>query len=529
MQLFRDLKIGMRLGLGFAVLIGMLVIVSTLGIIRLHAVDDDIDVILHNRYHKVVLAHEIENQVNRKLRARRTVLIASEPALVASELAKADDATAAIFKAVEELKATVRSDQGKAAMAAMQEARANFLKYDRELEALIRAGKLDEARAYLIKDILPAQAPFLAAIEAFAKSQADSMEAFGKEADEMATSAITEMLWLTVTATVLAALLAYALSRSITQPIHRAVQLAETVASGDLSSSVHIESADETGQLLRALQSMQGSLVQVVGAVRVGSESVSSASAQIEVGNHDLSGRTEQQASALEQAAASMEELSSTVRMNADNSLHANTLALNASSVATRGGAVVGQVVDTMKGINDSSKKISDIISVIDGIAFQTNILALNAAVEAARAGEQGRGFAVVASEVRSLASRSALAAKEIKALIGDSVERVSQGTALVDQAGSTMSEVVQAIQKVTEIMGEISTASSEQAQGMSQMGEAVVHMDQATQQNAALVEEMAAAASSLKNQAASLVQSVAVFKLGHGGTASTAQIALAR
>ncbi|MHB8949426.1 MAG: methyl-accepting chemotaxis protein, partial [Rhodoferax sp.] len=263
------------------------------------------------------------------------------------------------------------------------------------------------------------------------------------------------------------------------------------IAQGDLASN--IVNVGNPDSLMGVMLQMQASLTQVVGTVRQGSEGVATASAEIAQGNHDLSARTEQQASALEETAASMEELSSTVKQNADNAKQANQLAQSASSVAIRGGEVVGQVVETMKGINDASRKISDIISVIDGIAFQTNILALNAAVEAARAGEQGRGFAVVASEVRSLAGRSADAAKEIKTLINTSVERVAQGTALVDQAGVTMTEVVSSIKRVTDLMGEISAASNEQSQGVSQVGEAVTQMDQVTQQNAALVEEMAA------------------------------------
>ena len=302
------------------------------------------------------------------------------------------------------------------------------------------------------------------------------------------------------------------LSQLGAEPIE-ATRLAQSVAAGDLTTHIAIRSGD-THSMMAQLLYMQQSLTRIVGKVRQGSEGVAIASAEIAQGNNDLSARTESQASALEQTAASMEQLGSTVKQNAESASQANQLAMNASTVAVRGGDVVGQVVDTMKGINESSHRISAIISVIDGIAFQTNILALNAAVEAARAGEQGRGFAVVATEVRSLAGRSAEAAKEIKSLISASVERVEHGTVLVDQAGATMSEVVTSIKRVTDIMAEITAASNEQSLGVAQVGEAVSQMDQATQQNAALVEEMAAAASSLKSLAEDLVQTVSVFKL---------------
>ena len=304
------------------------------------------------------------------------------------------------------------------------------------------------------------------------------------------------------------------LSRQIVQPLEAAAEFADQVAHGDLTHVIHVRGNDEVGDLMRSLRAMQENLVRLVAGVRQGSQSVANASGEISSGNHDLSMRTEQQASALEETASSMEELDSTVSNSADNARQANQLAAQASKVAVLGGEVVGQVVETMRGINASSRKTSDIISVIDGIAFQTNILALNAAVEAARAGEQGRGFAVVASEVRSLASRSAETAKEIKTLINSSVERVEHGTALVDQAGSTMAEVVASIRRVTDVVGEISSASSEQAAGVSQVGEAIAQIDQATQQNAALVEQMAAAASSLRSQADDLVASVEVFRL---------------
>jgi methyl-accepting chemotaxis protein len=302
--------------------------------------------------------------------------------------------------------------------------------------------------------------------------------------------------------------------RSITEPVNQALHVANAVAQGDLRIQPQVHGSNELGQLMRALAEMRDQLAQVVQQVLQGSESVATASAEIAQGDSDLSRRTESQASALEQTSASMEELGSAVQQNAAHASKANQLAQSASAVALRGGQAVAQVVDTMRGINDASRHIADIIGVIDGIAFQTNILALNAAVEAARAGEQGRGFAVVASEVRSLAGRSAEAAKEIKSLISASVQQVEQGSRLVDQAGSTMSEVVSAIDQVTGIVGEISNASSEQASGVAQVVEAVAQMDQATQQNAALVEEIAAAADSLRGQAQNLVHTVSVFRL---------------
>ncbi|WP_182286455.1 methyl-accepting chemotaxis protein [Comamonas testosteroni] len=313
-----------------------------------------------------------------------------------------------------------------------------------------------------------------------------------------------------------AAVVGIAMTRAITAPVATAVELAQAVAAGRLGMVVKNQRRDEMGLLLNALEDMRRQLSSVVQDVRGNAHGVALASSEIAQGNADLSARTESQASALEQTAASMEQLGSTVRQNADNAQTANQMAKNASDVAGRGGDVVAQVVDTMKGINDSSRQIADIIGVIDSIAFQTNILALNAAVEAARAGEQGRGFAVVAGEVRTLAQRSAEAAKEIKQLIHASVERVEQGSQLVDKAGATMAEIVTAIGRVTDIMGEISAASREQSQGVAQVGEAVTQMDQATQQNAALVEQSAAAADSLQRQAKALVDSVAIFQLGN-------------
>ena len=313
---------------------------------------------------------------------------------------------------------------------------------------------------------------------------------------------------------IFAVLFAILATRSITKPMSEAVKIAKTVAAGDLSSDISVTRRDETGDLLQALKDMNEGLRTVVGHVRTGSDTIAAASIQIAGGNLDLSARTEEQASSLEQTAAAMEEITSTVKRNSDSARQANLLAASASDVASKGGSVVSRVVDTMSEINDSAKKIVDIISVIDGIAFQTNILALNAAVEAARAGDQGRGFAVVASEVRNLAQRSATAAKEIKVLIGDSVEKVEVGSKLVLEAGTTMEEIVASVKRVTDIMGEITSASGEQETGIEQVNQAIAEMDTVTQQNAALVEEAAAATESLKNQASNLAQAVSVFKL---------------
>jgi len=307
---------------------------------------------------------------------------------------------------------------------------------------------------------------------------------------------------------------AWLLTRSIVQPIGEALLIAETVASGDLSQEFETKRGGDFGRLLRGMGEMEDTLTDLVTRIKASTDSIAVASRQIAAGNQDLSSRTEEQASSLEQTAASMEELTSTVKQNADNARQANQLAVSASEVAVKGGSVVSQVVDTMGSINASSRKIVDIIGVIDGIAFQTNILALNAAVEAARAGEQGRGFAVVASEVRSLAQRSAAAAKEIKTLIGDSVEKVEEGSKQVEEAGRTMEEIVGSVKRVTDIMGEITAASQEQTSGIEQINQAITQMDQVTQQNAALVEEASAAAQSLQEQADSLVRAVSTFKL---------------
>jgi methyl-accepting chemotaxis protein-1 (serine sensor receptor) len=327
-----------------------------------------------------------------------------------------------------------------------------------------------------------------------------------------------------VAGVLLAGLIGFWLIRAISRPLNEAVRIAERVAAGDLTQNIEVHSQDETGQLMQAMKNMNASLVNIVGQVRTGTDTIATASSQIAAGNADLSSRTEQQASSLEETASSMEELTSTVKQNAENARQANQMVVSTADVALKGGQVVGQVVDTMASIKDSSRKIADIIGVIDSIAFQTNILALNAAVEAARAGEQGRGFAVVASEVRNLAQRSAGAAKEIKSLIEDSVSQVDEGGKLVDEAGKTMSEIVTSVKRVTDIMSEIAAASQEQSAGIEQVNQAITQMDDVTQQNAALVEEAAAASESLQEQADKLADAVSVFNLGQGAQSYSAR-----
>ena len=389
-----------------------------------------------------------------------------------------------------------------------------YLVQGKKIAALSRENKTDEARVLMRGESQRLSTAMNGQIDKLVQENLNGSAAANRQAAALYADS---RLWIGIvltTSIVLGMMLALWIARIVSRPLNQAVRIAQTVAAGDLSSRIESTSKDETGQLLQALKAMNDSLVRIVGEVRSGTDAIATASSQIASGNLDLSSRTEQQASSLEETASSMEELTGTVKQNADNARQANGLAVAASEVAVKGGSVVSQVVDTMGSINESSKKIVDIIGVIDGIAFQTNILALNAAVEAARAGEQGRGFAVVASEVRNLAQRSAAAAKEIKTLIDNSVEKVDVGSRLVNQAGATMQEIVESVRRVTDIMGEISAASEEQTAGIDQINQAVVQMDQVTQQNAALVEEAAAASQALQEQASNLTQAVSIFKL---------------
>ncbi len=416
---------------------------------------------------------------------------------------------------VKELEPLLQSEPEKAAYQASVGWRSQYQAAKVQIMEARKAGNTAEASRIYGEVFEPAARQYQGSVMAFLALQRQQIDATAQAIATTTQHSLRMTVTLALLLVGLGSALAWAISRSITSPLKDAVDVATAVAGGDLTRSKSDGHQDEIGALLNALKTMTDSLHAAVSGVRAGTETIATASSQIASGSIDLSTRTERQASALQQTAASMEELSATVRQNADNAQQANQLAQQASQVASSGGDVVRQVVETMRGIDASSRKISDIIAVIDGIAFQTNILALNAAVEAARAGEQGRGFAVVASEVRNLAKRSADAAKEIKSLITASVQRVAQGSSLADQAGTTMTEVVQAIERLTHIVAAISVASAEQSDGVGQVGEAISQMDQTTQQNAALVEQTSAAAESLRQQADQLVQSVAVFRLG--------------
>ena len=516
----RDLTIASRLRLGLGILAALIALVSGDAIYKMNVISAEFSTVLKDRYPKVVAFNSIKDHVGAIDRSLRNMLLLQDPASLQRERATIEATRQAIGEKLAELDKTTTSDKGRAGLAAIKDAREQFVASQQHFFELIVADNVEDARAFLLADMGTQQRAYEDRINEAAAVEADAMAAAGQNSESAVADGKAVMWSATVAAMAIAALVSVWMIRTITGPLNRAVRVSRAVAEGDLSMDLQASGNNETAQLLHALAAMQDRLNSIVGDVRQNAEGVATASAQISQGNSDLSIRTEEQASALEQTASSMEQLTSTVAQNADNARQANQLAIGASSVAVEGGQVVNQVVETMRGINESSRRIADIISVIDGIAFQTNILALNAAVEAARAGEQGRGFAVVATEVRHLAQRSAEAASEIKELITTSVDRVEAGTQLVDQAGVKMNEIVTSIRRVTDIMGEISAASAEQSSGMTQIGEAVSQMDQATQQNAALVEESAAAAESLKTQAARLVSSMAFFKLRADGHA---------
>ena len=514
------MKVGTAMGLGFALVIVLGAVMALVAWVQFSRASAEATELVQQRMLNVARVNQIIDNLNSQAIAARNIALTEDQSIMRAEKQRIDELRA---RGVELLKLTdeaLNTSEGKASFQRAKDVGWTYVGLLDKAIALGLSNDSAQARDIFIGPARQSHQQAVAAFEDAVGYQQKQMEAAAHRIEDIASNTSKLMLLIAVLSGVLGALVAFVLTRSITRQLggepEYASAIAHEIAEGNLAVQVQLRPGDTTS-LLATMQMMRDSLAEVVARVRQGSEAVATASAQIAQGNQDLSGRTESQASALEETAASMEELGSTVQQNAENARQANQLAQSASTVAVQGGEVVAQVVETMEGINTAGKKIADIIGVIDGIAFQTNILALNAAVEAARAGEQGRGFAVVASEVRALAGRSAEAAKEIKLLITDSVQRVEQGGVLVQQAGTTMQDVVSSIRRVTDIMGEISAASTEQSAGVHQVGEAVQQMDQVTQQNAALVEEMSAAATSLNQQAQDLVQSVAVFQLAQG------------
>lgn len=516
------IKISTKLSILVSTLAILLCLIGAMGLVGLSKSSDSLQTVYSDRAVPLSQLSEIQYLQLRNQIMIANAIVTPEAQAIQNSLSEIDAGIAQVSKLWDAYMATYLTPEEAIFAKEFGESRKIFVQEALlPAQAALRANDMELVKKIWIEKINPLYATIRAKFTPLMQLQTDVAKQEFDAAQSRYHLVRNVSLLLILLGLGFAVFFGLSMQRGISLRLRKAVAVSDAVAHGDLTSRISIDGSDEIATLMKSLAEMQTSLSNVVSTVRQGAEGVALASAEIAQGNNDLSARTEQQASALEQSAASMEELGATVRTNVDSSIQANQLAMSASGVAKQGGEVVSQVVETMRGINESSRKISDIISVIDGIAFQTNILALNAAVEAARAGEQGRGFAVVASEVRSLAGRSAEAAKEIKSLIGASVERVEHGSNLVDQAGSTMSEVVGSIQRVTDIMGEISEASKEQASGVEQVGEAVTQMDHATQQNAALVEEMAAAATGLKSRADDLVSAVAVFKLGNNGPLS--------
>ena len=511
---FANMKIGTRLGLCFAIVFALMTMLIAVGSQRLSDIDSLSSTIIDKDWVKADAAATVA-ATTRANAALVLQLLLDTDATHAAELRKQVEANkTTISKALATLDKLVYRPAGRELLAQVVNERAAYVQSFSAVLKLLADGQREQATQRAMTETMPRLARLQSAVEKLADLQDSIVVANGSEIKQHISSAQAMMLVLGLAALVVGVVCALWVTRSITRPINYALQVARAVAAGDLTSQIRANTQDEAGQLLHALRDMNDALSQIVGQVRNGTVSIASASSQIATGNMDLSARTESQASALEETASSMEELTSTVKANADNAREANHLAGSASSVAQRGGEVVSQVVSTMGSINDSSRRVVDIIAVIDGIAFQTNILALNAAVEAARAGDQGRGFAVVASEVRNLAARSSAAAREIKELISSSVEQVDAGARLVAQAGATMDEVVASVKRVTGIVADISIATREQTEGIEQINTAIMQMDQTTQQNAALVEEAAAAAAAMSDQASELERLVARFRL---------------
>jgi len=514
MNIFANMQIGKRLNLGFAIILFAALGVLVMSVWRLHSVADTTRALMASPLAKERLISDWYRTVHTSV--RRTTAIAKSSDASLSTFFAEDAANGARQASAQQnaLHALLSNEEEKNLFEQLLSMRKRYGMARDTITKDKAEGKMEEASQILAGEYTVAAKGYVDLLQQLLDLQRASIDHAAADIQVLYVQSRNLLVVFGATLFVVGWLFAWRLALSITRPLHAAVGLAEKVAAGDLSSQITASGKDETGKLLLALSTMNDNLSHIVGQVRSGTGAIACVSSQIASGNLDLSTRTEQQANSLEETAAVMEELTETVRQNADNAHQASQLALSALQVAAQGGSVVGQVIATMNAINDASKKIVDIIDVIDGIAFQTNILALNAEIEAARAGEQGRSFSVVASEVRILALRSASAAQEIKLLIEDSVEKVGSGSSLVKQAGATMDEVVASVKRVTDIVGEISSASQEQSVGIEEVNRSITRMDEVTQQNAALVEEAAAAAQSMRNQAASLNETVGIFCL---------------
>ena len=515
------LSVGQRMALGFVFVLSLLVAVAGLHVVESRATGDRLRTIVEHNNPKSGLAQSMLNHINELAVQARTITILTDVKDIAHEVQALEAALAAYGRAEAQLEGRIRassmSPQEEVLLREISQAARLTVPFVQRAAKEGQEGANIEATMTLMEKVRPQEAVWRRKVAELVALEEELNRSGYEQAKADQSRAGMVMGALVALALVIGALVAWRITCSVTRPVARVVSVAERIAQGDLTSSIDLDARDEIGRLLLAILSMQDRLRDLVGQIRASVDSIEVASKEVADGNMDLSRRTETTASSLQQTAASMEHLMDTVQQNAQAAGHANQLAADASQVASRGGAVVSQVVATMQEIHESSRKIADIIGLIDGIAFQTNILALNAAVEAARAGEQGRGFAVVASEVRTLAQRSAQAAKEIKSLIGSSVERVEVGGRLVAEAGTTMTDIVESVQRFTNIMGEISGAAHEQSSGIGEINRAITHLDYMTQQNAALVEESSAAAASLKEQAQALSRTVTVFKLGPG------------
>jgi len=513
-MILSNLKIGTRLTLAFATVIALLMLILCVSVSVLNGLSETMDGVVDDRYAQIALSNKIKAAGDQGVITIGQMLLAGDP----TQVKKFTD-DYAVIRAVnsdnlKKFEKMLHSADTKAIFDEQTKARGEYGAVVRKVFDLMAAGKRDEAMAAYENDLQAPKARYYALIDKMVDLQSARMSEDVGNAKSSSNRAKIEMALASVLAVLLGAATAYFVTRSITRPIGRAIALAEAVAAGKLTFEAAVEGRDEVSRLIQALRNMVHSLNRIVSQVRVGADAISTAADEVTQGNLDLSARTEQQASALEETASAMEQLTAAVKLSADSAAVASASAVSASTIAARGGEVVSKVIDTMSSIATSSRKISDIIGVIDGIAFQTNILALNAAVEAARAGEQGRGFAVVAGEVRNLAQRSASAAREIKTLIGASVEQVDEGSKMVEHAGQTMQEVVSSIRNVSAIMSEISASSREQSTGIEQVNSAILQMDDSTQRNATMVEQGTAAASAMQAQAKELADAVSAFSL---------------